>query len=158
MDASQDKSPAIISQNIESLIAQLKQEGVEAGREEADRLINEANKKASEILNEAQMKSQRLLEEVHQQILLEKKAAEDALQLAARNMRLELRQNLMHRFAEEIGRITRKELDNEAFLRQLILMIAADTKEQLQNFKSNQVDILLPGKVLSFEEIRKILI
>ncbi|RAP38443.1 hypothetical protein B1207_00705 [Legionella quinlivanii] len=155
MDAKQDKAPSIISQNIESLIAQLKQEGVNAGKEEADNIINTAKKRASELLNEAQLKSKRLIEDAHQQILREKKAAEDALQLAARNMRLELRQNLMHRFAEEVGRIVHKELNNEALLRELIVLIAQDTKEQLHGFAAKEVNIQLPEKVLSFEEIRK---
>ncbi|WED43359.1 hypothetical protein [Legionella cardiaca] len=154
MEAKQDKSANIISQGIETLIDRLKEEGVNAGKTEAEKLINEAKAKANAILNSAQEKAQALIKEAHQTILQEKKATEDALQLAARNMRLELRQNLIDRFKQEVSRIVHKELDNEEMLRQLILLIAVDSKEQLQAFKAKKTQIQLPEKVLDFEEIR----
>lgn len=155
MNQKQDKSAEIISQGIESLIEQLKQKGVNAGKEEAEQIIKAAQTKANEILNNAQQKTKTLMEDAQQKILQEKKAVEDALGLAARNIRLELRQNLIDRFSQEVQRIVHKELDNEDMLRQLILMVASDSAEQLQAFKSQKFEILLPQKVLDFDEIRQ---
>ncbi|KTC84455.1 hypothetical protein [Legionella brunensis] len=155
MELKQDKSSAIISQGIETLIDRLKQEGVNAGKAEAEQIINEARLKANELLNRAQEQSQMLLNKAHQEILNEKQAAEDALQLAARNMRLELRQNLMDRFAQEVQRIAHKELNNEELIRQLIFLIATDIKVQMTAFKAKKVEIELPKTVLDFEEIKK---
>lgn len=155
MEPKQEKVANIISQGVETLIERLKQDGVNAGKEEAARLIREAQEKANKILNEAQAKSKAMQDEAHQLIQQEKKAAEDALQLAARNMRLELRQNLIDRFSQEVRRLVHKELDAKDTLRQLILLIASDTAEQLHAFKAKNIEIELPKKVLDFDEIRK---
>ncbi|KTD10818.1 V-type ATP synthase subunit E [Legionella gratiana] len=155
MEPKQDKAANIISQGVETLIERLKHDGVNAGKEEAARLIREAQEKVNAMLNNAQTKSKAMVDEAHQLIQQEKKAAEDALQLAARNMRLELRQNLIDRFTQEVKRLVHKELDDEDMLRQLIFLVATDTVEQLHAFKAKNIEIELPQKVLDFEEIRK---
>jgi V/A-type H+-transporting ATPase subunit E len=155
MEPKQDKAAHIISQGVDALIERLKQDGVNAGKEEAARLIHEAEEKSNIILNTAQAKSKAMMDEAHQLIQQEKKAAEDALQLAARNMRLELRQNLIDRFTQEVKRLVHKELDNENMLRQLVFLVATDTVEQLHAFKAKNIEIELPQKVMDFDEIRK---
>lgn len=155
METKQKNTAAFISQGIETLIERLKQDGVNAGKEEAENLMSIAQTKANELLNNAQSKAKALIDEAHQTILQEKKAAEDALQLAAQNMRLELRQILMDRFTQEVKRLVHKELDNEDMIRQLILMIATDATKQLEAFKAKNITIQLPEKVLDFNEIRK---
>lgn len=155
MEPKQDKTTGLISQGVEALIERLREDGVNAGKEEAARLILEAQEKANTILNEARAQSKAIMDESHQLIQQEKRAAEDALQLAARNMRLELRQNLIDRFSQEVKRLVHKELDDEGMLRQLILLVALDTPEQLQAFKAKNIKIELPKRVLDFDEIRK---
>lgn len=155
MEPKQEKAAHLISQGIETLIERLKQDGVNAGKEEAAQLIREAQEKANQIFNEAQAKSKAMIDEAHQLIQQEKKAAKDALKLAARNMRLELRQNLLDRFYQEVRRLVHKELDSDEMLRQLIFLVATDTTEQLQAFKAENIEIELPKKVLNFDEIRK---
>lgn len=154
MDTKNNES-ALISHGIEELIERLKQEGVSAGKEEANQLINQAKAKADTLIHQAQIKAKSLLDEAHQQIEREKKAAQDALQLAAQNMRLELRQNLMDRFTQEVKRLVNKELDNSEMIRQLILLIAGDTAKQLSSFKEQKIELELPDKRLDFNEIRK---
>jgi V/A-type H+-transporting ATPase subunit E len=144
----------LISQGIEELIDKLKEKGVAAGKEKAQDLINAAQVKANKIVNEAQLQSKALIEEAHQHILKEQKAAQDALQLAARNMRIELRQNLMDRFSQEVKRLVHKELDNEEMIRQLICLIGITTSEQLNAFKAKNITLQLPAKALDFNEIR----
>lgn len=155
MEPKDDKAANMISQGVETLIERLKHDGVNAGKDEAARLIREAQNKANKIHNEAQAKSKAMMAEAHQLIQQEKKAAEDALQLAARNMRLELRQNLMDRFTQEVKRLVHKELDEKDTLRQLILLVTIDSLEQLQAFKAKNIEIELPTRVLDFDEIRK---
>lgn len=155
MNPKQDKAGTIISQGVERLIERLKQDGVNAGKEEAAQLISEAQEKANTILNGAQAQSKSMMREAHQLIQQEKKAAEDALQLAARNMALELRQGMIDRFSQEVSRLVHKELDDKNILRQLILLVVVDTVEQLHAFKAKNIEIELPKKVLDFDEIRK---
>ncbi|RUR08347.1 hypothetical protein [Legionella sp. km772] len=155
MDAKQINPANVISHGIEALIERLKEEGVARGKEEEERIINDAQIKANDLLNNAQKKAKSLVDEANQSIQKEKKAMEDALALAAKNMRLELRQNLMDRFSQEIRRLVHKELDNEAMIRQLILMIASDSVKQIQDFNAQKMELHLPEKILDFEDIRK---
>lgn len=149
------KQEQMISQGVAALIERLKTEGVSAGKQEAEKMIHDAQNQAEKILNDARKEAEKLMQEGHEKIQKEKRAAVDALQLAARNMRLELRQRLIDRFMEEVKRLVHKELANEATIRQLILIIAIDHAEQLQKVKEKEIEIELPTTVLDFEEIRK---
>lgn len=155
MDAKQTSATTLISQGIETLIERLKQEGVAQGKDEAEKIINAAQIKANELLNNAQHKAKILLDEANQSIAKEKKATEDALALAAKNMRLELRQSLMDRFSQEVRCLVHKELDNEDMIRQLILMLTNDSAKQVQDFNAQHIELQLPEKILDFEAIRK---
>lgn len=149
-----DNKNEIISHGVEALIERLKNNGVEAGKTEADTLIKQAREQADKILNDARDEANMLLKNAHEKIQQEKQAGIDALELAARNMRLELRQLMINRFKEEVKRLVHKELDNEAIIRQLILLLTIDTAEQLQKFKESEIEIQLPEKVLDFDKIR----
>lgn len=145
----------IISQGIESLIEQLKTEGVTAGKIAAEKIIKQAQVESDKTLNQAREDAKILIDQAHDEIQKEKRAVEDALSLAARNMRLELRQLLINRFKEEVKRLIHKELTNESTIRQLILILTMDTAQQLQEFKEKEIEIQLPEAVLDFDKIRK---
>lgn len=145
----------IISQGIEALIDRLKKEGVTAGQSEAENIIKQAREQAEKIINQAREEANTFIDQAHDQIQKEKNAVQDALQLAARNMRLELRQRLIDRFKAEVKRLIHKELTNESTIRQLILILTADTAEQLQHFRDKEIEIKLPESVLDFDKIRK---
>ncbi|WP_058534974.1 hypothetical protein [Legionella saoudiensis] len=155
MEMKQNNTATTISQGIETLIKRLKEDGVNAGRDEAEKIVQIAQEKANDLLNNAQAKAKSLLDEAHARIQQEQKAAEDALYLAAKNMRLELRQNLINRFIQEVKHLVHKELDNEEMIRQLIILIAKDTAEQARAFKAQKIEIQLPEKILDFNDIRK---
>ncbi len=155
MEMKQNNTATTISQGIETLIKRLKEDGVKAGRDEAEKIVQIAQEKANDLLNNAQAKAKSLLDEAHARIQQEQKAAEDALYLAAKNMRLELRQNLIDRFTQEVKHLVHKELDNEEMIRQLIILIAKDAAEQARAFKAQKIEIQLPEKVLDFNDIRK---
>lgn len=73
MEPKQNQAANMISQGVETLIERLKQDGVNAGKEEAARLISEAQEKANTILNNAQTKSKAMMDEAHQVIQQEKR-------------------------------------------------------------------------------------
>lgn len=155
MTEKQKDSAGVISQGVEALIERLKQDGVQAGKLTADNTIKQAQEQANKILKNARDEAQAYIDTAHKKIQQEKRAAEDALQLAARNMRLELRERLIERFKEEVSRLVHKELTNEATIRQLILILALDNAEQLQQIRNKEIQIELPATVLDFEQIRK---
>lgn len=145
----------LISQGVEALIERLKSEGVAAGKSEADKVLQQAKAQADKILNQASAEAKKMMNEAHLRIQHEKKAAEDALQLAARNMRLELKQKLVNRFKEEVKFLVHAELQNEETIKQLISMIVCQSAEQLNGMQDKEIEIELPATVLSFEEIKQ---
>lgn len=155
MSTNKKDEKEIISQGIEALIEKLKTEGVTAGQKEAKDIVKQAKKQADQIIYQARTEAEMLVTQAHGKIQQEKQAAEDALGLAARNMRLELRQRLIDRFRTEVQRLVHKELSSEDTIRQLILILAIDTAEQLQKFKEKEIAIQLPQAVLDFDKIRE---
>jgi V/A-type H+-transporting ATPase subunit E len=152
----QSTAPAkTISENVESLIERLKNEGVTAGKQEAAEILAKAQEKSDQILAKAHREAEGLINQAHAEIKQERQAMEDALGLAARNMRLELRQVLYDRFKEEVRRLIHQELTNEETIRQLIMLLTLDNAEALQKFKAKNLKLELPATVLAFEEIRK---
>jgi V/A-type H+/Na+-transporting ATPase subunit E len=145
----------VISQGVKSLIDRLRNEGITAGKTDAEKIIKQAQEQANKMINDARIEAKKLIEQAHQKIVHEKQAAEDALQLAARNMRIELRQVLIDRFKEEVERLVHKELTDETTIRQLILLLALKTADQLQEFKNKHIEIELPAAILEFDDIRK---
>jgi V/A-type H+-transporting ATPase subunit E len=155
MNKNTNADAKLISQGVEALIDRLKSDGVNAGKDEADKIVRQAREQANQIINQANAEAKKMINEAHQHIQQEKKAAEDALQLAARNMRLELRQTLIDRFKDEVKRLVHAELQNEKTIRQLILMLTCQSAEKLQQLHDKSIEITLPKTVLAFEEIKQ---
>lgn len=145
----------LISQGVEALIDRLKSDGVNAGKDEADKIVRQAKEQANQIINQANAEAKKMINDAHLHIQQEKKAAEDALQLAARNMRLELRQKLIDRFKDEVKRLVHAELQNNDTIRQLILMLTCESATQLQKMHDKAIEINLPNTVLAFDEIKQ---
>lgn len=154
MTNNKENQHTIISHGVESLIDRLKNDGVQAGKNEANNIINDAQKQADKILKDAREEANALLANAQKKIQQEKQAALDALELAARNMRLEIRQHMVNRLKEEVKRLVHKELDNESTIRQLIQLLTIDTAEELKKFKDSKIEIQLPEKALDFDKIR----
>jgi V/A-type H+-transporting ATPase subunit E len=144
----------MITHGVESLINRLKNDGVQAGKTEADKIIKDAQNQANKILNEARMEADNLLNHATKKIQQERQAALDALEIAARNMRLEIRQRMTNRLKEEVQRLVHKDLDNETTIHQLIQLLTIDSAEKLKEFTNSKIEIYLPEKALDFEKIR----
>lgn len=72
-----------IASGVQALIERLRQEGVDAGRSEAEKLVEEAESRAKWIVSQAQEEADRLLTKARETVEREKTAADEALQVAA---------------------------------------------------------------------------
>lgn len=79
---------------LESFVAKLQEEGVEAGRREAEQLTREAEAQARQILREARAEAERLREEAQSGAKAEQERAHAELRLAFRDAALELQASL----------------------------------------------------------------
>ena len=147
----QTKHP--VSHGVEELIDRLREEGVKAGRTEAERIVADAETRAKWLLQQAQDEAGTLIENARGESQALRNSADDALQVAARDMLLSLRERLTHRFAGEVRRLVAEELRDRAFLKRLILEIAGRQRELVDD--SDEVEVLLPTRALEVDELRK---
>jgi V/A-type H+-transporting ATPase subunit E len=142
-----------VSHGVEDLIERLRLEGVKAGRSEAERIVADAEARARWLVEQAQDEADNLIEKARSEANALRSSADDALQVAARDMLLSLRERLTHRFAGEVRRLVSEQLNDIAFLRRLILEVAGKQREVLD--EGDQVEVLLPSRALEVDELNE---
>lgn len=119
-------TPPHESSGVQALIDRLRDEGVQAGRQEAARLVEEARQRAEATLSEAQAEAERIRVQAHESVASEESAAREALKLAQRDALLELRSELSTRFERMVRHQVTLELQDREFMRQLVLAAAGE--------------------------------
>ncbi len=142
-----------VSYGVEELMNRLRDEGVKAGREEAEKIVADAETRARWLVAQAQDEADKLVDKARNEAQSLKTSADDALQVAARDMLLSLRERLSHRFAGEVRRLVGEQLGDAEFLKQLILEIAGRQGEAIDT--GGEVEVLLPRKALEVGELRE---
>jgi V/A-type H+-transporting ATPase subunit E len=140
---------------VQALIDRLKTEGVAAGQSEADEILENARAKAEALVTEAEKKADALMAAARVEAAQEKAATEDGLKVAARDLVLNMRNELGDRIQQEAKRLVATTLADEAFLQKLILGMAANAREGASVEDTEPMEIVLPDKVVTFEELKQ---
>lgn len=148
-------APKDVTTGVETLIGRLKDEGVAAGRAEAERVVAEAKAKADTIVASAREEAERRVDEARAAAARETSAAQDALRLAARDAVLAMKRTLTERFAGEIGRLVSDQMRNPDLLRQLILVVAGRTCEEVDWADVDRLEVILPRAVVGLDQLRR---
>ncbi|MEP0455471.1 MAG: hypothetical protein ABJD57_21670, partial [Roseibium sp.] len=90
---------------VQALIDRLKSEGISAGQAEADALLANAEAKAHDIVARAEAEASAILTKARTEAEKEQAATRDSLQIAARDLVLNLRNELETRIEDEAGRL-----------------------------------------------------
>lgn len=140
---------------LEALIARLKDEGVTAGRAEADRMVNEAQARARAIVDKAEADAKAKLEAARKEVEGLRRGGEDALRAAARDTVLELKDTLTRRFAEDVGKTVSGVMHDEEMLKKMILAIVGRARGDGGVDQSKEVELILPRSVAGLDELRR---
>ncbi|KZM48686.1 hypothetical protein [Labrenzia sp. OB1] len=140
---------------VQALIERLKAEGVSAGQSEGEEIRAQATAKAEEIVFAARQKADGLLSEARAEAARETAATKDGLKVASRDLVLSLRNELGERIQQEASRLVATTLADETFLQKLILAMAANARENAAVSETEPMEIVLPEKVISFEELKQ---
>jgi V/A-type H+-transporting ATPase subunit E len=127
-----DEQAKLASSGVEALIERLRQQGVEAGRAEAGSIVAD-----------------------RREIRALQTGGEEALRIAMRDTVLRLKAELSERFSAEVRRLIAVAMDQEAFLKQLILEVAARAREEAGVDAGQPVQVLLPRALVGLEELRR---
>ncbi len=144
----------IASSGVEALIERLKNEGVAAGQKKAEDLVINAQKRAAWIIEEAELEADMLLQQARKQAEDIEISGQEALQLAARDAFLKLRDTLLGSFSDEVMRVVGKQMTDQAFTEKLILSLAGKVREK-SDMDSNKMIISLPENIIGTDELRK---
>jgi V/A-type H+-transporting ATPase subunit E len=139
-----------VSVGVQELIEKLRDQGVQTGRDHANTLVNDAEKKAAQIIQEARTEAEAILGKAHEEAGFITKAGKEALVLAERNAILELKDYLLETFSGQVGALVTSSLEQEELLQKMILAVAGD--HQLPEEES--IEVVLPKKVIGVDELR----
>lgn len=143
------------SAGIEDLIARLRQEGVDEGRAEAERVLAEAEDQARKFLNDAESEAKSRLDAASAEASRLKRAGKEALEIAMRDAVLELKQGLAERFAEQVSGTVSDLMRDDEMLKSMILAVAARTRADAGLDDAKKIDVILPRAVVGLDDLRR---
>lgn len=143
------------SSGVDALIKRLRDEGVAAGQAQAKKIVSEAEARADWILKQAKTESDEMLSEAQDQAERLQRSGEDALKIAARDMILQMKMQLMERFSDEVRRLISREMKREDFLQRLIVEVCRHSTEGVEVEDADSVEVLLPRDIVGLEDLRR---
>ncbi len=142
------------SSGVEELIERLREQGVGAGQQQAEKIISDAEKQAAWLVTEAKQAAAELLSDTEKEINARRSASEDALKLATRDALLKLRDSLLSSFGEQVQRVVGEKMAQEAFLERLILQLAGKIGEQLELESKQALTLFLPNSPVGVDDLK----
>lgn len=112
------------SSGVEQLIERLREQAVNAGQAKAEDIVTDAQKRATWLIDEAEQEAKNILKKAQAEADAIKNSGTDALNLAARDALLRLRDTLLGSFSQEVQRVVGEQMADQAFMKQLILALA----------------------------------
>jgi V/A-type H+-transporting ATPase subunit E len=113
--------PTLPSSGVQELVQRLREEGVAAGRREAEQIVAAAREEAARVLASAQREAEEMTRAKHAAIETERQAARAALDLAWRDAVLQLREQLEGAFAQRLQLLVAAALREPAVLGDLVV-------------------------------------
>jgi vacuolar-type H+-ATPase subunit H len=124
-----------MAETIEAFVAKLRQEGVEAGREAAEKHLAQAHQEADALLADARAQARKMLSDAQAQAEASQAKARTDLELAARDITLRLRDSLSRAVRQVLAAGAKEQLADPEFLggllREIVLKyVAADIAKE----------------------------
>jgi len=110
----------LMVQTIEEFVKTLQEEGVEAGRRQAEKLLAEAKQQAERIIEQAKQQAAQIVDEAHREAQRVRVRSETELRLAARDTITRLQDALKSALRAVLFPAVRRTLMDEKFLADLI--------------------------------------
>ena len=140
---------------VDALIAKLRDEGVSAGRSEADKIVAEAHARAKQIVDKAKAEAKQHLAAAQKEGDAYQSAGQEAVKTAMRDTVLDMKSQLMQRFSADVKRLASEELGKDETLKRMILELVGRAREDTGLAKAEEIEVILPEKAAGLEELRK---
>ena len=143
------------SRGVDTLIAKLRDEGVAAGKKEADRIVADARAEAMKILDKAQTEARAHIAATHKEADSYRSAGEEAVKTAMRDTILEMKSQLLRRFSADVQRLASETVRDETVLKAMILELVGRVRSDAKLDSEERVELILPEKAAGLDEFRK---
>lgn len=143
------------SSGVEALIDKLRERGVKAGQEEASRLVEEAEHRSDWLVSQAQQEAEQIVAKARREAEQLRRAGEEALKIAARDVHLEVRESLVHSFTGRVERLVASEMNNSDFMQRMLLELLGRTRIDMSLDQVQKVELLLPEAFIGLDELRQ---
>ena len=127
------------SSGVQELIARIRDDGVQAGRQEAEQLLADAQRQAARLLEDARAEVEQMRQKARAEIQTEETAALEALKLAARDTGLRLEAEVVSAFESCVKRLVSPVAHDGAVIRALALVLAGHAVEEFVKDKEIQI-------------------
>ncbi len=134
------------SSGVQELIDRIRDQGVQAAQEEADRLLRHARQQATEIVAQARAEAEATQEKARAEIEAYRLASIEALRLAARDTVLDLKARVMSRFEEFVKRLVISATRDKELVRSIVLVLAGHAADEF--IKDKEIEVRLSSSLL----------
>jgi V/A-type H+-transporting ATPase subunit E len=150
-----DKAAAqATASGLEALITRLKDEGVGAGRAEAERLVADAQARAHRITEKAEAEAKSMVETARREAEALRRAGEDALRVASRDTVLDLKGRLEQRFADEVAAAVAEATRDPELLKRMILEVVGRARAEGGVDRAAAAEVVLPRSAVGLDELK----
>ncbi|WP_293264640.1 hypothetical protein [Neptunomonas sp.] len=135
---------------VQELIDQIRDKGVNEGKTQGSRIVEDAELRAEWIIKQAKEEAEAVKQEADENYRFVTEAGKGALALAFRDIKLKLKDELSIQFSEQLRKLVEKELQDPETLK--LLLISAVSKISIP--EEPQV-IVLPDRAVGINELRE---
>ncbi|MBK8974621.1 MAG: hypothetical protein IPM29_01720 [Planctomycetes bacterium] len=148
-----DPQEDVVSKGVEELIARLRDDGVQKGRDEAARIVGDAEERARALRREAERESEAIVQRARAEAEEMRRAGEQALRVASRDAVLSLVESLEQRFRAQVARMVGEALESQSVLERMVVEVAGRVRPAVES--AGEVEILLPQQALDLDALRR---
>jgi V/A-type H+/Na+-transporting ATPase subunit E len=142
------------SAGVQELIGRIRDQGIQAAKDQADRIVKEAEIQAAKMVADAKAEVERMREKTLAEIEANRAAAMEALRLSARDTVLQLKSKVASSFEVFMKRLVTSATRDEELIKALVLVLAGHAVDEF--IKDKEIHILLSDAILTGQSDEKL--
>jgi len=139
---------------VQNLVDRIRDQGVLAANEKADKIIRDAEIKSAKMLADAKREVEKLREDARIEIEANQAAALEALKLSARDTVLQLKSKVSEAFERFVQKLVTSATRDEQFIKTIVLVLAGHVQKELIGDK--EIQILISEAILTGQTNEKL--
>ena len=149
----QERSKEGTGAGVQNLVDRIRDQGVLAATEKANKILRDAEAKSAKMLADAKLEVERLRENARIEIESNRAAALEALKLSARDTVLQLKSVVSSAFEVFVQRLVTSATRDEKFIKSIVLVLADHAQKELIGDK--EIEIHISESILTGETNEK---